>query len=66
MPETYANFPGEKIIVFRKFATFEWLDIKKGILDIGPSAGNMAFKVLEYLGCDPIIMIGQDLAITDD
>lgn len=66
VPETYANFPGEKIIVFRKFATFEWLDIKKGILDIGPSAGNMAFKVLEYLGCDPIIMIGQDLAITDD
>lgn len=66
VPETYANFPGEKIIVYRNFATFEWLDIKKGILDIGPSAGNMAFKVLEYLGCDPIIMIGQDLAITDD
>ncbi|MCI6475380.1 MAG: DUF115 domain-containing protein [Mucispirillum sp.] len=66
VPETYANFPGEKIIVYRNFATFEWLDIKKGILDIGPSAGNMAFKILEYLGCDPIIMIGQDLAITDD
>ncbi|HIZ88782.1 MAG TPA: DUF115 domain-containing protein [Candidatus Mucispirillum faecigallinarum] len=66
VPETYANFPGEKIIVYRNFATFEWLDIKKGILDIGPSAGNMAFKVLEYLGCDPIIMIGQDLSVTDD
>lgn len=66
VPETYANFPGEKIIVYRNFSTFEWLDIKKGILDIGPSAGNMAFKVLEFLGCDPIIMIGQDLAITDD
>ncbi len=26
----------------------------------------MAFKVLEYLGCDPIIMVGQDLAVTDD
>lgn len=66
VPETYANFPGEKIIVYRNFATFEWLDIKKGIVDIGPSAGNMAFKVLEYLGCDPIIMIGQDLALKDD
>lgn len=66
VPETYANFPGEKIIVYRNFATFEWLDIKKGILDIGPSAGNMAFKVLEFLGCDPIIMIGQDLSFTDD
>lgn len=66
VPETYANFPGEKVIVYRNFSTFEWLDIKKGILDIGPSAGNMAFKILEYLGCDPIIMIGQDLAVTDD
>ncbi len=66
VPETYANFPGEKIIVYRNFATFDWLNIKKGILDIGPSAGNMAFKVLEYLGCDPIILIGQDLAMTDE
>ncbi len=66
VPETYANFPGEKIIVYRNFATFQWLGIKKGILEIGPSAGNMAFKILEFLGCDPIIMIGQDLAITDD
>ncbi len=66
MPETYANYPGEKIIVYRNFATFKWIDIPKGILDIGPSAGNMAFKVLEWLGCDPIILIGQDLAFTDD
>ncbi len=66
VPETYANFPGEKVIVYRNFATFDWLDIKKGILDIGPSSGNMAFKVLEYLGCDPIILVGQDLAMTDD
>ncbi len=61
-PKTYANFPGERIITYRNFATFEWLDIERGTLDIGPSAGNMAFKVLEALGCDPIILIGQDLA----
>lgn len=65
-PETYANFPGERIIVYRNFATFKWLEIEKGILDIGPSAGNMAFKVLEYLGCNPIILIGQDLAFGED
>ncbi len=66
VPETYANFPGEKVIVYRDFATFTWLDIPKGQLEIGPSAGNMAFKVLEYLGCDPIILIGQDLAYAED
>ncbi len=66
LPETYANFPGEKLIVYRDFATFKWLDIPKGQLEIGPSSGNMAFKTLEYLGCDPIILIGQDLAYADD
>lgn len=65
-PQTYANFPGERIIVYRNFATFKWLDIEKGTLDIGPSAGNMAFKVLEFMGCNPIILIGQDLAFGED
>ncbi len=66
VPETYANFPGEKIIIYRNFATFKWLDIPKGILEIGPSSANMAFKLLEFLGCDPIIIIGQDLAFGQD
>jgi len=64
-PLSYELFKGEHIIVYRNFATFEWIDIDKGILDIGPSAGNMAFKILEYMGCDPIILIGQDLAYGD-
>nr|WP_278252120.1 6-hydroxymethylpterin diphosphokinase MptE-like protein [Deferrivibrio essentukiensis] len=65
-PETYANFPGERIIVYRNFATFQWLEIEKGTLDIGPSAANMAFKILEFLGCNPIILIGQDLAFGEN
>ncbi|QAR34225.1 DUF115 domain-containing protein [Geovibrio thiophilus] len=66
-PLTYENFKGERIVVYRNFSTFEWLDIPKGTLNIGPSSANMAFKVLEYIGCSPIILIGQDLAFgTDD
>jgi hypothetical protein len=61
-PQTYENFPGERIIVYRDFATFKWLNIEKGILKVGPSAGNMAFNLLNHMGCDPIILIGQDLA----
>ena len=64
--ETYANFPGERIIVYRNFATFHWLEIDKGILDIGASSANMAFKILTALGCNPIILIGQDLAFGED
>jgi hypothetical protein len=65
-PLTYANFKGERIVVYRNFATFKWLDIPKGTLDIGPSSANMSFKVLEYMGCNPIILIGQDLAFGED
>ncbi|MGE4496850.1 MAG: motility associated factor glycosyltransferase family protein [Deferribacterales bacterium] len=65
-PLTYENFKGERIVVYRNFATFEWLNIPKGTLEIGASAANMAFKVLEYLGCNPIILIGQDLAFGED
>lgn len=65
-PQTYANYHGERIITYRDFATFKWINIEKGILEIGPSAGNMAFKMLEHMGCDPIILIGQDLAFGPD
>ncbi|GAB7141163.1 motility associated factor glycosyltransferase family protein [Deferribacterales bacterium RsTz2092] len=61
-PAVYEAYHGKKVVVYRKFATFQWLGVDKGILEIGQSAGNMAFKILEYMGCNPIILIGQDLA----
>lgn len=62
-PEVYQSFPGKNIIVYRKFDHFKWLKVDRGMLDIKYSSGNMAFKIAEYLGCDPIILIGQDLAL---
>ena len=62
--EVYQAYPGSNIIVYRNFDHFKWLGIDRGILDIKSSAGNMAFKIAEYLGCNPIILIGQDLAIS--
>jgi hypothetical protein len=64
-PATYEAYPGEKIIVYRPFATFKWLELEKGTIDTGPSSGNMAFSVLAYLGCNPIILIGQDLSFEE-
>lgn len=60
--EMYQVYPGPRIITYRNFDHFRWLGVDKGILDIKQSAGNMAFKLAEALGCDPIILIGQDLA----
>lgn len=65
-PVVYKNKFSERIMVYRHFATFKWLGIEKGTMDIGPSSGNMAFKLLEYMGCEPIILIGQDLAFDGD
>lgn len=65
-PRTYDSFKGNKFIVNRPFSHFEWLHIDRGMLSFGPSVGNMAFKIAEVLGCDPIILIGQDLAFAED
>lgn len=60
--EAYELYPGPRIIVYRNFDHFKWLKVERGILDIKQSSGNMAFKICDALGCDPIILIGQDLA----
>lgn len=65
-PCIYDVYKGPRVIVYRNFDHFKWLDLDKGILDIKQSAGNMSFKIAEYLGCDPIILIGQDLAYGND
>ncbi|NLK52771.1 MAG: motility associated factor glycosyltransferase family protein [Syntrophomonadaceae bacterium] len=58
-PKVYEAFSAPRLIVFRNFDHFKWLGVDRGILDIKLSAGNMAFKVLEALGCNPIILIGR-------
>jgi len=62
----YQAYTGPQIIVYRNFDHFKWLEIERGILDIKLSSSNMAFKVAEALGCDPIILVGQDLAYGED
>jgi hypothetical protein len=62
--KAYQTYPGPRIIVYRNFDHFKWLKVERGILDIKQSSGNMAFKICDALGCDPIILIGQDLAFS--
>ncbi|MBF0524437.1 MAG: motility associated factor glycosyltransferase family protein [Deltaproteobacteria bacterium] len=60
--EVFRIYGGPKFIVYRNFAHFKWLGIERGILEIGPSVSLMASKIAEKFGCDPIILIGQDLS----
>lgn len=61
-PETYAAYNGPKIIAHRYKEIMDWLDIPKGALSGGPLVGNFAFDIAQYLGCNPIIMVGQDFS----
>ena len=65
-PAIFSSFPGPVISCEREQGYFELLGLDKGQLNPGPSTGNMAFRLLQYLGCNPIILVGQDLALADD
>jgi len=66
MPEVIDAFKGKKFIAYRGFSHFGWLEEEKGTLNVGISVANLSFKILVELGCDPIILIGQDLAYAED
>jgi len=66
MPETIELYKGRKFIAYRKYSHFDWLGIEKGSLNCGFSVANLAFKILTELGCDPIILIGQDLSYGEE
>jgi hypothetical protein len=62
MPDTIESFKGRKFAAYRHYPHYEWLENDKGQIGCGVSIANLVFSVLAYLGCDPIILVGQDLA----
>ncbi len=38
---------------------------RRGGIPAGSTVAHLAFYLLQYVGCDPIIFVGQDLAYTD-
>jgi len=64
--ETYQSFKGRKIVAHRYTEYLKWLNLPKGALSGGPLVGNFAFNIAQYLGCDPILMVGQDLSFKSE
>ena len=48
------------------YKMLEELGVDTGIIDVGGSVANSAFSIARYLGFKDIIVIGQDLAFTND
>lgn len=69
-PNIFNNFPGPKLVALKKNAKIEdWIfTLVPDLLSIesGSSVANMNFSIARYLGCDPIILVGQDLAYGED
>ncbi|MGC8765237.1 MAG: motility associated factor glycosyltransferase family protein [Brevinematia bacterium] len=63
---TFAKYPEDKIIIFDTiFPLYNELKVfwgEKGYLKSGGSVSTTAFDLARFLGCSPIIFVGQDLA----
>lgn len=69
-PKIYEEFKGKMLLFSKNSVGYEqWLsDFFPSIkfLSSGHSCATLAFGFAKDAGCDPIILVGQDLAYTDD
>lgn len=63
------EYKGEKIFIndmnFREFIN-DMIGEEIGVISQGGSVANTSLSLADYMGCEPLILIGQDLAYTDD
>ncbi|MBI1388022.1 MAG: DUF115 domain-containing protein [bacterium] len=65
-PEIAARFDRPLTAMTDKHDFFQWLDERLGgvgVIKKGGMVSQMGLYAAEFLGCDPIILVGQDLAL---
>ncbi|MCX6224519.1 MAG: DUF115 domain-containing protein, partial [Bacteroidia bacterium] len=60
-PTTLKAYYGPKIFFNRLYDFMEKLGFMQDCISIGPTTANMAFDVARHMGCNPIILMGNDL-----
>lgn len=69
-PDIFKEYEGKKIVVSKMDKGYdEWFNShfeNINFENVGMSSATVAFKTALEAGCNPIILIGQDLAFTDD
>ncbi len=61
-PQTLEKYPGPKLFLHRNATLIDWFLPQVTTHMLGLSAAHMAYYGLSVMGCDPIILLGQDLA----
>jgi hypothetical protein len=64
-PDILKSFQGHKLIASIGGPIVEWVEGlvgKKGELKAGGSVSTIAFQLARRMGCDPLILVGQDLS----
>ena len=61
-PETLKSYKGPRLFMHRSYNFFKALGMEEDSERMGNSTAHMAFQIAKQMGCDPIILIGQDLA----
>lgn len=66
LPESFQAFKGRGFLYYTPYPYYSWLPIRKDVMATGSSAGNLALSICATLGCNPIIIIGQNFAFDTD
>lgn len=66
-PEAIAAYKGPKIFTDNEFlrVLLDGAVKDKGEVDMGATVAHAAAMLLDYFGCDPLILVGQDFAYSD-
>lgn len=69
-PAIFSTFPGPRVVCLKETLPLEeWVGSILAYLPLfraGSSVGNMNFGLARYLGCDPLVLVGQDLAYGEE
>lgn len=65
-PRIFELHRGPVGFVYRTMDMPAWLEIDEPNFEFTGSAGNLAFLLAALAGCDPIVLVGQDLCFGED
>ena len=61
-PSTLKAYEGPRLFFHRIYNFMGYLGFGSDVIPMGMSTANMAYEVARHMGCNPIILVGNDLA----